>query len=62
MKKQSLLLASAFLLAASASAQADNLSATTRSAPFPLYDEPYWPQYHFSPPMHFMNDPNGLFL
>ena len=28
--------------------------------PPPLYDEPYRPQYHFSPQMHFMNDPNGL--
>src|SRR5438105_14495554 len=26
----------------------------------PLYDEPYRPQYHFSPATHFMNDPNGL--
>jgi sucrose-6-phosphate hydrolase SacC (GH32 family) len=60
MKKQFLPFASAFLLAVSASAQSGNLSATTRNAPFPLYDEPYRPQYHFSPPMHFMNDPNGL--
>jgi fructan beta-fructosidase len=55
MKKQFLLLGSAFLLAASVNAQSSNPNAT-----FPLYDEPYRPQYHFSPPMHFMNDPNGL--
>ena len=55
MKKQFLLLGSAFLLAASVNAQTSNPNAT-----FPLYDEPYRPQYHFSPPMHFMNDPNGL--
>src|SRR5882672_10453817 len=24
------------------------------------YDERYRPQYHFSPPGHWMNDPNGL--
>src|SRR5258708_90357 len=24
------------------------------------YDEQYRPQYHFSPPGHWMNDPNGL--
>jgi sucrose-6-phosphate hydrolase SacC (GH32 family) len=47
MKKKFLLLASAFSLAASLSAQ-------------PLYNEPYRPQYHYSPPRDFMNDPNGL--
>jgi len=26
----------------------------------PLYFERYRPQYHFSPPLNFMNDPNGL--
>ena len=51
MKKQFFLLASAFLLAASAVAQ---------SVPPTGYDQPYRPQYHFSPELHFMNDPNGL--
>jgi len=60
MKKQSLLLASACLLAASAVAQPFNPAATEQAAAFPLYNEPYRPQYHFSPAMHFMNDPNGL--
>jgi sucrose-6-phosphate hydrolase SacC (GH32 family) len=51
MKKQSLVLVSAFVLAASAVAQSVNPAG---------YDRPYRPQYHFSPQMHFMNDPNGL--
>lgn len=25
-----------------------------------LYDEPYRPQFHFSPPQQWMNDPNGM--
>jgi sucrose-6-phosphate hydrolase SacC (GH32 family) len=60
MKKQFILMASAFLLAASAVAQSVNPAATAQTTAFPLYDEPYRPQYHFSPAMHFMNDPNGL--
>jgi len=24
------------------------------------YSEPFRPQFHFSPPINFMNDPNGL--
>lgn len=26
------------------------------------YDGRYRPQVHFSPPQHFMNDPNGMFV
>jgi sucrose-6-phosphate hydrolase SacC (GH32 family) len=61
MKKQFLLLASASLLALSASAQMHDQDRDRdhNHRPPPLYDEPYRPQYHFSPPMHFMNDPNG---
>jgi sucrose-6-phosphate hydrolase SacC (GH32 family) len=55
MKKKYLHLASALLLAASAVTQS-----VTAQPGSPLYNEPYRPQYHFSPPMHFMNDPNGL--
>lgn len=59
MKKFCFLLAPAFLLAASVSAQLSN-SLNMQDARFASYKEPYRPQYHFSPPMHFMNDPNGL--
>jgi fructan beta-fructosidase len=58
--KTLILLAPAFLLALSASAQSDSSSASQDGAGTRLYNEPYRPQYHFSPPMHFMNDPNGL--
>jgi sucrose-6-phosphate hydrolase SacC (GH32 family) len=60
MKNQFFLLASAFVLTASASAQSDNQSASPQAQVFRLYNEPYRPQYHFSPPINFMNDPNGL--
>jgi hypothetical protein len=60
MKNQFFLLASAFVLAASASAQSDNQSANPQARDFRLYNEPYRPQYHFSPPINFMNDPNEL--
>jgi sucrose-6-phosphate hydrolase SacC (GH32 family) len=38
------------------------LMPTTGSAqqPVPLYDEPYRPQFHFTPERNWMNDPNGL--
>ena len=29
------------------------------SAQQPSYDQPWRPQYHFTPPKNFMNDPNG---
>ena len=60
MKRKPLSLAPALLLAVSAVALSLNPTATAQTATFPLYNEPYRPQYHFSPAMHFMNDPNGL--
>src|SRR5688500_16511773 len=30
------------------------------AATYPLYQEPWRPQFHFSQPGFFMNDPNGL--
>jgi sucrose-6-phosphate hydrolase SacC (GH32 family) len=51
--------ASVFLLSASAVVLSLSPIATGQTG-FPLYNEPYRPQYHFSPAMHFMNDPNGL--
>jgi len=49
---------------------AQNATATTFSNPAvptgtPVpgnYTGPLRPQIHFSPPQHFMNDPNGMFL
>ena len=35
-------------------------STPSEGAGEPLYFERYRPQYHFSPPLNFMNDPNGL--
>ncbi|MBS1520761.1 MAG: glycoside hydrolase family 32 protein [Bacteroidetes bacterium] len=36
------------------------LASTTVMAQKPAYKEQYRPQIHFSPPAHWMNDPNGL--
>ena len=36
------------------------LASTTAMAQKPAYKEQYRPQIHFSPPAHWMNDPNGL--
>jgi sucrose-6-phosphate hydrolase SacC (GH32 family) len=60
MQKDSLLLASALFLAASAGAQSLDSLSSSLATTAPLYNEPYRPQYHYSPPMNFMNDPNGL--
>jgi sucrose-6-phosphate hydrolase SacC (GH32 family) len=37
-----------------------NAASSAGGAGEPLYFERYRPQYHFSPPQNFMNDPNGL--
>ncbi|KAI0763833.1 glycosyl hydrolase [Trametes elegans] len=56
------------LLAASA-ARAQDSTSVSSSAPVPTgtsisgdYGGAYRPQVHFSPPLYFMNDPNGMFL
>src|SRR4051794_36623276 len=36
------------------------VGATGQDAASPIYDEPYRPQYHFSPRRNWTNDPNGL--
>jgi len=35
-------------------------SAQKKSSSTPFYQEPYRPQFHFSPKEHWMNDPNGM--
>ena len=35
------------------------LAGSLTSAQPPSYDQPWRPQYHFTPPQNFMNDPNG---
>ncbi|KAI0628209.1 glycosyl hydrolase [Trametes polyzona] len=57
----------AFVLAAtllsSAWAQDTTVPAVPTGTPIPGdYNGAYRPQVHFSPPQHFMNDPNGMFL
>jgi sucrose-6-phosphate hydrolase SacC (GH32 family) len=59
MKGFSLVLLSTCVLTGASYAQLSDQSDTLRVRSR-LYDERYRPQYHFSPPMHFMNDPNGL--
>ncbi|HEY5894637.1 MAG TPA: glycoside hydrolase family 32 protein [Chthoniobacterales bacterium] len=53
-----LLLASAVAL--TAPAHAEMRDKDPNKHPAPLYDEQYRPQFHYSPPVNFMNDPNGL--
>ena len=36
------------------------LAAATQAQPTPTYEEPYRPQFHFSPAINWTNDPNGL--
>ena len=52
----------ALLLAflATACVQTGPLAPDDAPAAAPLYGEPYRPQFHFSPPEKWMNDPNGM--
>ncbi len=36
------------------------LTTISTAQDYKMYDEPYRPQFHFSPPTQWMNDPNGL--
>ncbi len=36
------------------------LSCATHLPAQDSYDQPWRPQYHFTPPHNFMNDPNGM--
>jgi len=63
-KRDLLLLSTATLTASTTAVVAQQTTVGTSSpaggAGEPLYFERYRPQYHFSPPLSFMNDPNGL--
>jgi len=49
------------LLLGTGPALSDRAAAQTRrDADAPSYTEPYRPQFHFTPPRNWMNDPNGL--
>ena len=59
MQRISLLIAFLIMFAAIQSCGSIPFFNTERLAEMPL-DEPYRPQYHFTPSEKWMNDPNGL--